>query len=161
MITIIEFYLFAWPPCYNESTAYRIYERMLTMKVVVIGATHAGTFATQELLTLHPEYEVVVYERNDTLSFLSCGIALWVGDHVSDPNKMFYASPEALAALGATMRMQHSVESVDADARTLTVVNLQTGERFVDHYDKLVLTTGSAPVRPQLPGSDNSHLYYM
>ena len=40
------------------------------MKVIVIGCTHAGTFATQQILTEHPDWEVTVYERNDTLSFL-------------------------------------------------------------------------------------------
>ena len=79
------------------------------MKILVIGATHAGTFATQQILTEHPYYDVTVYERNHNLSFLSCGIALWVGDHVSDPEKMFYSSPEALAALGANMQMEHDV----------------------------------------------------
>ncbi|SIH56159.1 NADH oxidase [Mycobacteroides abscessus subsp. abscessus] len=33
------------------------------MKVLVIGATHAGTFATQQILTEHPDYDVTVYER--------------------------------------------------------------------------------------------------
>ena len=47
------------------------------MKILVIGATHAGTFATQQILTDHPDAEVTVYERNNNLSFLSCGIALW------------------------------------------------------------------------------------
>ena len=79
------------------------------MKILVIGATHAGTFATQQILTEHPDYDVTVYERNHNLSFLSCGIALWVGDHVSDPEKMFYSSPEALAALGANMQMEHEI----------------------------------------------------
>ncbi len=46
------------------------------MKILVIGATHAGTFATQQILTEHPDYDVTVYERNHNLSFLSCGIAL-------------------------------------------------------------------------------------
>ena len=65
--------------------------------VAVVGCTHAGTFATQSNLTAHPDWTVHVFERNDTLSFLSCGIALWVGGHVSDPNRMFYSSPAALA----------------------------------------------------------------
>ena len=62
--------------------------------VAVIGCTHAGTFATTSILAEHPDWTVHVFERNGTLSFLSCGIALWVGDHVSDPKKMFY-SPTA------------------------------------------------------------------
>ena len=61
--------------------------------VAVIGCTHAGTFATTSILAEHPDWTVHVFERNGTLSFLSCGIALWVGDHVSDPKKMFYSSP--------------------------------------------------------------------
>lgn len=129
------------------------------MKIIVIGATHAGTFATQQILTEHPDYDVTVYERNDNLSFLSCGIALWVGDQVSDPNKMFYSSPDALAALGATMHMQHNVTDVDPDAQTVSVTNLMTGEQSTDHYDKLVFTPGSAPVVPDIPGINNDRVF--
>ena len=71
--------------------------------VAVIGCTHAGTFAATSILAEHPDWTVHVFERNGTLSFLSCGIVLWVGDHVSDPKKMFYSSPAALAEAGATM----------------------------------------------------------
>lgn len=130
------------------------------MKIIVIGATHAGTFAAQQILTNHPQDQVVVYERNDNLSFLSCGIALWVGDHVSDPKRMFYATPETLTQLGADMRMQHNVLAVDADSKTITVENLQTGEHFTDTYDKLVFTPGSAPIVPPIPGIDDPRIYY-
>ena len=76
--------------------------------VAVVGCTHAGTFAAQSILTAHPDWTVHVFERNDTLSFLSCGIALWVGGHVSDPNRMFYSSPAALAELGAQMPVSYT-----------------------------------------------------
>ncbi|MFD1464803.1 FAD-dependent oxidoreductase [Lapidilactobacillus mulanensis] len=130
------------------------------MKVIVIGCTHAGTFATQQILTEHPDWQVVVYERNDNLSFLSCGIALWIGDHVSDPNKMFYSSPEALTELGATMKMRHDVLSIDTDAKTVRVKDLTTNEETTESYDKLVMTTGSAPVIPPIAGIDNTNLKF-
>lgn len=69
----------------------------LSKTVAIVGCTHAGTFAAQAILTAHPDWTVHVFERNDMLSFLSCGIALWVGGHVSDPNRMFYSSPATLA----------------------------------------------------------------
>lgn len=128
------------------------------MKVIVIGCTHAGTFATQQILTEHPDWQVTVYERNNNLSFLSCGIALWIGDHVSDPNKMFYSSPEALAELGATMKMKHDVLSVDTKTKTIRVKDLVSGEEASDTYDKLVVTTGSAAVIPPIPGVDHPKL---
>ena len=44
--------------------------------VAIVGCTHAGTFAATSILREHPDWTVHVFERGDTLSFLSCGIAL-------------------------------------------------------------------------------------
>ena len=129
--------------------------------VAVIGCTHAGTFATTSILAEHPDWTVHVFERNGTLSFLSCGIALWVGDHVSDPKKMFYSSPAALAEAGATMHMRTDVTSVDLDARALTYRALDEAGDPAEQtlaFDKLVVTTGSRPVIPPIPGIDNPHV---
>ena len=116
--------------------------------VAVIGCTHAGTFAATSILAEHPDWTVHVFERNGTLSFLSCGIALWVGDHVSDPKKMFYSSPAALTEAGATMHMRTDVTDVDLDAKTLTYRSLEDGDAATEQtlaFDKLVVTTGSRP----------------
>lgn len=129
------------------------------MKVIIVGATHAGTFAAQQILTDHPDTQVTVYEKNDTVSFLSCGIALWVGDHVSDPEKMFYSSPEALTGLGANMKMKHEVTAIDPETKAVTVTDLTTNEVTTDSYDKLVVTTGSAPIIPPIEGIDNRNVY--
>ena len=129
--------------------------------VAVIGCTHAGTFATTSILAEHPDWTVHVFERNGTLSFLSCGIALWVGDHVSDPKKMFYSSPAALAEAGATMHMRTDVTDVDLDAKTLTYRSLEDGDAANEQtlaFDKLVVTTGSRPVIPPIPGIDSPHV---
>ncbi len=120
--------------------------------VAVVGCTHAGTFAAQSILAQHPNWTVDVFERNDNLSFLSCGIALWAGDHVSDPKKMFYSSPEQLAQLGARMHMKTNVLSVDVDKHTLTARDMRTDEVTTHSFDKLVVTTGSKPVIPPVPG---------
>ena len=129
--------------------------------VAVIGCTHAGTFATTSILAEHPDWTVHVFERNGTLSFLSCGIALWVGDHVSDPKKMFYSSPASLAEAGATMHMRTDVTDVDLDAKTLTYRSLEDGDAANEQtlaFDKLVVTTGSRPVIPPISGIDSPHV---
>ena len=90
------------------------------MKVVVVGCTHAGTASVKTILNDHPEAEVVVYERNDNVSFLSCGIALYVGGVVKDPQGLFYSSPEELASLGAKVNMEHDV--LEADLKTSKLV---------------------------------------
>ena len=122
------------------------------MKIAVIGSTHAGTAAVTNMAKLYPEAEITVYERNDNVSFLSCGLALYVGGVVNDPEGLFYSSPEELHKLGVTMKMQHDVEEIDTVRRTIQATNLVTGEKVEDTYDKLIMTTGSWPVTPPIEG---------
>lgn len=124
------------------------------MKVVVIGCTHAGTAAIVKLKELHPDYEIVVYERNDNISFLSCGIALSVGGVVTEPEKLFYNSPENLSTMGIKTNMKHDVLDIDFENKKLKVKILGTAEIFEDNYDKLILTCGSWPIVPKFEGGD-------
>jgi NADPH-dependent 2,4-dienoyl-CoA reductase/sulfur reductase-like enzyme len=123
------------------------------MKVAVIGCTHAGTAAIVNIASLYGDASVTVYERNDNISFLSCGIALYVEGVIKDQAGLFYCSPQKLAELGVVTRMRHDVLSVDFDAKKLRVRNLETGEEFDDTYDKLIITAGSWPIQPKLENS--------
>ncbi|OPA75787.1 NADH oxidase [Paenibacillus selenitireducens] len=122
------------------------------MKIAVIGCTHAGTAAIVNAATLYPEAEITVYERNDNISFLSCGIALYVGGVVKDAQGLFYSSPEKLAELGVQTKMRHDVIAVDTVNKTLRVRNLETNEDLEDTFDKLIITTGSWPILPKIEG---------
>lgn len=122
------------------------------MKIVVVGCTHAGTAAIVNAKTLYPESEITVYERNDNISFLSCGIALHVADVVKDPKGLFYNSPQGLEAIGVTTKMKHDVLNIDVNSKSLTVKNLETDEIIEDTYDKLIITLGSWPIVPRFEG---------
>ena len=122
------------------------------MKVIVVGCTHAGTAAIVNIRSLYPESQVTVYERNDNISFLSCGIALHVADVVKDPKGLFYNSPEGLANIGVVTKMEHDVLDIDIENKCVKVKNIKTEEVFEDCYDKLVLTTGSWPIIPKIEG---------
>ena len=124
------------------------------MKVIVIGCTHAGTSAVVNLKEVYPDSEVVVYEKNDNISFLSCGIALSVGGVVTEPEKLFYNSPENLSCSGIIAKMKHEVLDIDFDNKKIKVKNLVNSEEFEDDYDKLILTLGSWPIVPKLEGLD-------
>ncbi|AFS79536.1 NADH oxidase Nox [Gottschalkia acidurici 9a] len=124
------------------------------MKIAVIGCTHAGTSAILNSKKLYPEAEITVYERNDNISFLSCGIALYVGGVIDDVEKLFYCSPEELTKLNVNTKMKHDVLSVDMENKKLKVKNLITNEEIEDTFDKLIITTGSWPVIPNIEGAD-------
>ncbi len=126
------------------------------MKVIIVGATHAGTIAATEILKIHPETEVTIYERNNNFSFLSCGISLYLDGQVNRLEDMFYSSPEELRDMGAKVEDNHDVLSIDAVNHEVQVANMITGKIFKDTYDKLVMATGSTPVVPPIFGIDNA-----
>lgn len=91
----------------------------MTSKVVVIGCTHAGTNAITSILTHSPSCKITVFERNDTISFLSCGIALWVEGVIKQPDLLFYNSPENLEKQGVVTKMKHEVLDIDKEKKTV------------------------------------------
>lgn len=127
---------------------------MIKMKIAVIGCTHAGTAAITNILNLYPEAEIDVFEKNDNVSFLSCGIALYVGGVVDDASGLFYASVDQFEKHGVRMHMEHEVTKCDIKTKTLEATDLKTNESQIYAYDKLVVTTGSWPVTPPIPGSN-------
>jgi NADPH-dependent 2,4-dienoyl-CoA reductase/sulfur reductase-like enzyme len=124
------------------------------MKIVVIGCTHAGTAAILNLKKLYNDIDITVYERNDNISFLSCGIALYVAGVVQDPKGLFYSSPEELNKLGVTTKMNNDVFDIDFENKTLKAKNLVNNEIIDDTFDKLIITSGSWPIIPKLEGID-------
>jgi len=122
------------------------------MKVLVIGCTHAGTSAINNIAKLYKEAQITVYEKNDNISFLSCGIALYVGGIVKDPRGLFYSSPQKLKELGVETKMKHEVLDVNFDDKTVLVKDLEGGTQFLDSFDKLIITTGSWPIVPNIEG---------
>ncbi|MDD6795588.1 MAG: FAD-dependent oxidoreductase [Clostridiaceae bacterium] len=124
------------------------------MKIIVVGCTHAGTSAIVNLKEMYPHCDITVYEKNDNISFLSCGIALNLGKVIKDTKSLFYNSPEKLAESGVITKMKHEVTNIDFDKKIIRVKNLETDDIFEDNYDKLVLTLGSWPIVPRLEGID-------
>ena len=122
-------------------------------KVVVVGANHAGTCAINTITGFNEGDEVVVFDQNSNISFLGCGMALWIGGQISKPDGLFYSNKEKLESQGAKVNMNSKVERIDFDKK-FVYVTLENGQKVEESYDKLILATGSLPIVPQIPGKD-------
>jgi NADPH-dependent 2,4-dienoyl-CoA reductase/sulfur reductase-like enzyme len=130
------------------------------MRVAIIGCTHAGLSAAIQILTEQPSAQVTVYERNDNVSFLSCGIALYLSQQVAELQDMMYFSPEQLSELGARVKIQHDVLKVNTKRKVLLCQDMTTKAIFQDHYDKLIIATGSYVNVPPIIGVDDSRVLF-
>lgn len=129
------------------------------MKVISIGTNHAGTSFLRTIKKLNPEIEVTTYDRNTDISFLGCGIALWVSDEFENPNGLFYSSADELRSMGINVNLQHEVIAIDRAKKTVTVKDLKTGREFEDNYDKLVYAGGTWPIVPPFKGVDLGNIF--
>ena len=123
------------------------------MKVVIIGAVAAGMSAAAKLKRIKPDYEVVVYEKTDIVSFGACGLPYYVGDFFHDPNMMIAREKTKFIESGIDLKTFKEVIDVDTLEKTLTIKDALSGEIFIDNYDKLMIATGASSIMPSLDKS--------
>lgn len=121
-------------------------------KIVVVGANHAGTAAINFLTDLSQENHVVVFDRNTNISFLGCGMALWIGNQIKGSDGLFYSCKEKLEAKGAKVTMEAEITRIDFEKKI--VYGSVKGQAIEESYDKLILATGSVPILPKIKGID-------
>lgn len=131
------------------------------MKIIIIGASHGGHESAIELLDKEPQAEVTIYEKGDFVSFLSCGMQLYLEDKVSGVDDVRNFRPEAIETKGGKVKSGHEVTAINADKHEVTVKELATGKTFTDSYDKLILSSGVTPAPIPVPGNDLDNIFFM
>lgn len=129
-------------------------------KILLIGANHAGTAMANTLMGTYPGHELTIIDRNDNISYLGCGTALWIGQQISGTEGLFYCSADAFREKKATVHLETSVDSIDFANKTVHATDKE-GKSFTESYDKLVLATGSLPIEPNITGIDLENVYYV
>ncbi len=130
------------------------------MKVVIIGGVAGGATAAARLRRLDEQAEIVVFERSGYVSYANCGLPYYIGGAISDPDALTLQTPESFfARFRVDMRVRHEALAIDPKGKTVRVRNMDTGEEFEEHYDKLLLSPGAKPVRPRLPGAELDRVF--
>jgi len=128
------------------------------MKIVLIGANHAGIAAANTILNYKKD-ELIIFDINDKISYLGCGTALFIGKQISGTDGLFYSSIKALSDKGAKVFCKTSVEKIDFKAKKVYAVNAEG--QITQNYDKLILATGSLPIEPNIPGTHLENVHFV
>ncbi|KRN13678.1 NADH peroxidase [Fructilactobacillus fructivorans] len=131
------------------------------MKVAVIGSSHGGFEAVRGALKDFPDADIEWYEKGDFVSFLSCGIELYLQNVVKNVNSVSYATPEGMEKLGVNVHINTEITDVDPEAHTLTALNVNDGKESTEKYDKLILSVGANPFQLPVPGKELGNIYAM
>lgn len=130
------------------------------MKLVIVGGVAGGASAATRARRLAEDAEIVIFERGPDVSFANCGLPYYIGGEIADRNKLLVVTPERLRTrYRLDVRVRSSVESIDRQAKSVRVRELETGHEYDEKYDALILAPGAAPIRPNLPGVDLPGIY--
>jgi len=130
------------------------------MRVIIVGGVAGGATAAARIRRLNEQAEVTVYEKTGFISYANCGLPYYIGDVITDAKELTLQTPASFRQrFCVDMKVHHEVLRIHPENKTVEVKNLETGEVFEDHYDKLLLSPGARPVKPPLPGVDSCRIY--
>ena len=131
-------------------------------KVIIVGASHGGHQSILELLSRYGEnVDITLFEAGDYVSFMSCGMELYLEDQATDVNDVRNFRPENFPQPNVHILNNHEVKAIHADQKTVTVTSILDKSTKEYEYDKLILSSGVKPNSLPVPGTDLENVYLM
>ena len=129
--------------------------------VVIIGGVAGGMSAATRLRRIHESAEIIVIERGGAVSFANCGLPYHVGGVIPHRGSLVLQQPAQLKKrFNIDVHLRTEATAINRDAKTVSVTNRETGESRDISYDALVLSPGSTPFRPPIPGVEDAHVLW-
>jgi NADPH-dependent 2,4-dienoyl-CoA reductase/sulfur reductase-like enzyme/rhodanese-related sulfurtransferase len=123
------------------------------MKVVIVGGVAGGASAAARLRRLDENAEIIIFERSGYISYANCGLPYYIGGVIKDKEELTLQTPASFwSRFRIDARVNTEVTSINRNKKTVSVHNLKTDEYYEESYDKLILSPGAIPIKPNLPG---------
>lgn len=129
------------------------------MKYLIIGGVAGGATTAARIRRNDEQAEVILFEKGKYISYANCGLPYYIGGVIQDREKLFVQTPEIFGKrFNVDVRTESEVISIDLAQKTVSVQD-NKGEKYIESYDKLLLSPGAVPVRPPLPGIDSIGIF--
>lgn len=130
------------------------------MKVVIIGGVAGGATAAARLRRLDEKAEIIILERGEFISFANCGLPYYIGGEITNKNALTLQTPQSFKMrFNIDVRINSEAIEIDPKSNTVTVHNLSDGSIYMESYDKLILSPGAEPIKPDIPGIDSENVF--
>ncbi|MGN8648384.1 FAD-dependent oxidoreductase [Gracilibacillus sp. HCP3S3_G5_1] len=129
-------------------------------KVLIVGGVAGGASVAARVRRLDESAEIIMFEKGPHVSFSNCSLPYHLSGIVEDSEKLVLMSPDIFKSrYNIEARVQQEVIQINRDKKTITVKDLISDKTYEEGYDKLVLSPGASPIRPNLEGIDNSNVF--
>ncbi|MCE9636350.1 MAG: FAD-dependent oxidoreductase [Planctomycetes bacterium] len=126
-----------------------------TPTILIVGGVAGGASAATRARRMNEHARIVMFEKDAYVSFANCGLPYHLGGEIPDREALLVAKPELFEKrFRIEVRTRTEVLSIDRAARTVQVKDHATGKVSTEHFDKLILAPGAAPIVPSMPGAN-------
>ncbi len=130
------------------------------MKVLIIGGVAGGASTAARLRRLDENAEIIIFEKGEHISFANCGLPYYCGDVIKEREKLLLLTPAQFEAMfNIEARVESEVVKINRENKTITILDKKSNVDYEESYDKLVISTGAAPIRPNIPGINDERIF--
>lgn len=128
------------------------------MKVLIVGGVAGGAGTAARLRRNDEAAEIIMLERGEFISYANCGLPYYIGGVITNKDALLLQTPEKFhSRFHVDVRTMSEVTAVHIDRKSVTISH--DGECYEEEYDKLVLSPGAAPIKPDIPGIDDNKVF--
>ena len=130
------------------------------MKIIVIGGVAGGASSAARLRRLDETSQIIMFERDQYISFANCGLPYHIGEVIKDKSNLVVQTPEKMREkLNIDVRINTEVKKINRQDKTVTVYDKAHDKEYTESYDKLVLSPGATPFKPDIDGLKSNKIF--
>lgn len=131
----------------------------MSKKIIIVGGVAGGASAAARLRRLDEEAEIIMFERDEYISFANCGLPYYIGETIKERSKLLVQTPKGMRdRFRIDVRVNSEVTAVDTKNKKVQV-KTKDGNTYEESYDALVLSPGARAIKPGIAGIDSSRIY--
>lgn len=130
------------------------------MKYIIVGGVAGGATVAARLRRNDENAEIILFERGEYVSYANCGLPYYIGEVINNRDNLFVQTVEGFKGrYNIDIRIRSEVEKVDAAGKSVEIFDIESGRRYYETYDKLILSPGAEPLKPKIEGIESSRIF--
>jgi len=132
----------------------------MSKKILIIGGVAGGASTAARLRRLDESSQIIMFERGSYISYANCGLPYHIGNVIKERESLLLQTPEAMSEkYNIDVRIDSEVIKINRESKEIEVKKTKTGEIYTESYDVLVISTGSAPLKPPIEGINSPGIF--
>ncbi|MEW5693450.1 MAG: FAD-dependent oxidoreductase [Candidatus Hydrogenedentota bacterium] len=120
----------------------------MSLKIIIIGATAAGTSTAIRTRELYTDAEITIIEKRNYIGLSTCALHYWIGNELKQEVNLTRNSDDFKKQYNLEILLDTEAIEIIRRKKLLVIQNVNTKNKQELRYDYVIIATGSRPVTP-------------